>query len=210
MAFLGVANRASCIRPGCHDFRLKNFRHQVYCNKCNETVSGLVRRGFVCNLCGFVLHEACFDGKTAGCRPTSVEQPDSSPPNHFWLDGNVAGKCTVCSRSMGSRSPTECSACVWCGIVVHPNCRVCLTLKIYIGCSGNRACTAHTRTHTHTHTHTHLHTHTHTHTYIHTHTHLHILLSGQVATRAMCVHAWIASKEHYSCVWICHCSIAKV
>lgn len=123
MAFLGVANRASCIRPGCHDFRLKNFRHQVYCNKCNETVSGLVRRGFVCNLCGFVLHEGCFDGKTAGCRPTSVEQPDPSPPNHFWLDGNVGGKCIVCSRSMGSRSPTECSACVWCGITIHPSCR---------------------------------------------------------------------------------------
>ena len=106
---------------GSHVWRLKYFRNAAYCNLCLSLLNSLGKKGLTCVFCRYTAHEKCVQNAPASCITTYSKSRKLSPiMYHYWIQGNVSGKCDRCRKNV-RLGITGCR-CRWCQAIVHNKC----------------------------------------------------------------------------------------
>ncbi|XP_065666268.1 diacylglycerol kinase beta isoform X4 [Hydra vulgaris] len=121
---------------GKHQWQMKHFKSQAYCNICHSALTGFHRKqGLVCIFCHFTCHERCVKRVPNSCIQTYTESKSkmkATVMDHHWVEGNCSGKCSKCNKTIKMNCLTGLH-CVWCQAKVHNRCVQYMQVECSLG-----------------------------------------------------------------------------
>lgn len=105
-----------------HFFYKKTFPKPVYCHHCTDMLWGLIKQGYICEVCNFVVHDRCINSVVSPCS-TVAANVVKNPVPHCWTEPQHLKRkyCSVCRRKIDPDiNAVRCEVCEYC---VHMECQ---------------------------------------------------------------------------------------